>query len=240
MKRLTSVDDIAGLGTILGVWAHPDDETFSSAGIMATAAQNGQKVICITATKGEKGVQDESRWPADKLGDIRAHELAQALKIIHVQHHHWLGYPDGACKDVNENEAIIKIQEFIDLYNPDSILTFGPEGMTGHDDHCTVSRWVSKAVEGLDVALYHTVQLYEIYEEMREADSKFNFFFNIDEPPLVEAKDCAILLRLSEDLIDKKFRCLSSMPSQYDGMLKHFSRESVCKMICTEAFIQAK
>ena len=77
---IKTTDDIKHLGTILFVAAHPDDETFNAGGILAAAARNGQTVIVVTATKGEGGVQDESRWPADSLGDIRAKELKQASK----------------------------------------------------------------------------------------------------------------------------------------------------------------
>src|ERR671922_141060 len=38
------------LGTILGVWAHPDDEAYLSAGLMARAVRNGSRVVCVTAT----------------------------------------------------------------------------------------------------------------------------------------------------------------------------------------------
>ena len=69
-----SSKDISQLGTIVGIWAHPDDETWSAAGIMATAAQNGQKVACITATHGDAGkTADQLCWQQDALYDIRAH-----------------------------------------------------------------------------------------------------------------------------------------------------------------------
>ena len=60
----------------MGVWAHPDDETMSSAGIMLSAIKNGQRVICLTATKGEEGSQDEKKWPKSKLANIREKELS--------------------------------------------------------------------------------------------------------------------------------------------------------------------
>ena len=47
--------DVRSLGTILGVWAHPDDEAYLSAALMALAVQNGQRVVCVTATRGELG-----------------------------------------------------------------------------------------------------------------------------------------------------------------------------------------
>ena len=50
-----TVTDAAELGTVLGVWAHPDDEAFLTAGLMAAARENRQRVVCVTATLGERG-----------------------------------------------------------------------------------------------------------------------------------------------------------------------------------------
>jgi len=240
MTNIQSVQDVKQLGTILSVWAHPDDESYSCAGIMAAAVANGQEIICVTATRGEAGVQDESRWSAARLGDIRAAEMAEVLKTLGITRHHWLGYADGGCKGVAEQPAVQKIKSFIDQYQPDSILTFGPEGMTGHDDHCAVSRWVSLAAADSRARIYHAVQLPEVYERLRQADEQFNIFFNIDQPPLREADQCAILLRLSDDLLIKKYQCLCAMPSQTEGMFRQFGQETICTMICTEAFVRAE
>jgi len=59
------------LGTVLGVWAHPDDETYLSAGLMAQAARDGERVVCVTATRGEGGSMDEERWPSATMGAVR-------------------------------------------------------------------------------------------------------------------------------------------------------------------------
>ena len=65
---------IPDLGTILGVWAHPDDEGYLSAGIMADAVRNGRRVVCVTATRGEAA--DPGRWPPAELAQIREVEIA--------------------------------------------------------------------------------------------------------------------------------------------------------------------
>ena len=46
------------LGTILGIWAHPDDEAYLSGGLMALASAAGSRVVCVTATRGELGTPD--------------------------------------------------------------------------------------------------------------------------------------------------------------------------------------
>ena len=61
--------------TLLGVWAHPDDETFVSSGLLLAARERGDRVVLVTATRGEHGTDDPARWPADRLGAHRAREL---------------------------------------------------------------------------------------------------------------------------------------------------------------------
>jgi LmbE family N-acetylglucosaminyl deacetylase len=50
-----SPDTTGDLGTVLGVWGHPDDEAYLSAGLMMRALTNGHRVVCVTATRGEAG-----------------------------------------------------------------------------------------------------------------------------------------------------------------------------------------
>ena len=49
-------------GTLLGVWAHPDDEAYLSGGLMAAATGAGRRVVVVTATYGELGTSDPERW----------------------------------------------------------------------------------------------------------------------------------------------------------------------------------
>jgi len=237
MHCVKTNDDIKRLGTILGVWAHPDDETFSSAGIMAVAINNGQTVACITATRGEAGVQDESRWPASQLADIRTRELEEAYAILGITNHHWLDYADDNCAEENWIIATARIAGIIDHYQPDSILTFGPDGMTGHPDHCTVSSWVDLAVEksGSRAVIYHAVQTQEQYDAIREADEHFNIFYNIDEPPICHPESCGIHFTLDDVLYVQKMAAQAAMKSQQEGMLEIFG-PSLRVSLGTEAF----
>ena len=58
---------ITDLGTVLGVWAHPDDEAYLSGGLMAMARDAGSRVVCVTATRGELGTPDPQAWPPERL-----------------------------------------------------------------------------------------------------------------------------------------------------------------------------
>lgn len=237
-----TVNDIKQLGSIMGVWAHPDDETFSSAGIMAAAISNQQNVVCLTATKGEAGSQNEEKWPVKKLAKIREYELREAFKVLGINNHHFLGYKDGSCDKVNAHIASSKISEYIAFYKPDSILTFGKEGITGHFDHITVSEWVDRAIELSGIKkprLFHAVETREHYENyFKIMDRRLNIYFNIDKPILYEDNECSILLRLDEQLHKQKYQALQKMPSQTEIMMKLFDRQFLYKSLSVEAFIE--
>ncbi len=241
MNQIRTAKDIKSLGRIMGIWAHPDDETFTSAAIMAMAVRNRQKVLCITATRGEAGVQDEARWPQEHLATIREKELEKALKIIGVKEHHWLSYQDGLCCEADTDEAVECLCDHIVKFKPATILTFGPDGMTGHPDHQTVSTWATKACARLEVKpqIFHCVQTKKQYKEsLEDLDKKLNIFFNIRHPHLVKNEECAILLELDDTTKDIKYRALKAMPSQTDRMLQSFTKEEICRALSPEAFLR--
>lgn len=242
MKQICAPDDVRQLGTILSVGAHPDDETFTAGGILAAAVKNGQRVVCVTATKGEAGSQDPQRWPTDTLGETRSAELAAALEILGVSEHQWLGYQDGQCSEVDSEAAVGQLLEIMQEVQPDSILTFGPDGLTGHPDHQTVSAWVSAAISQLahPPVVYHVAvdrQKYDKY--LQQVDAKLNIFFNIQEPPLLDAEDCAISFNCTDELSQLKLDALAAMPSQMTALLSSFDPDFIRKTFEKEVFVKA-
>ena len=57
--------------TLLGVWAHPDDEAYLSAATMSRVISSGGRVVLATATRGERGGNDDPQL----LAVIREREL---------------------------------------------------------------------------------------------------------------------------------------------------------------------
>ena len=136
---------IADLGTVLGVWAHPDDEAYLSAGIMGAVRDAGHRVVLATATYGEHGTPDPERWPPAEMAAVRQREQRASLDLIDVREHRWLGLADGTLADVPAADGEALVAALIAEVSPDTILTFGPEGMTGHSDHRAVSAWTTAA-----------------------------------------------------------------------------------------------
>jgi LmbE family N-acetylglucosaminyl deacetylase len=241
VKQITATADIKTLGTILGVWAHPDDESFVAGGLLAAAARNGQTVIGVTATKGEAGIQDAAKWPPKQLADIRAAELRDALHILGVPRHFWLDYPDGGCAEAPEHQAVGRLKLLIERFRPDTIITFGPDGLTGHSDHQAVSRWAALAARMCRPRprIYHVVFTPQHYTQyLVEADAKLNMFFNIDQPPLVDQGDCAIAYRLPDDICELKHRAFAAMPSQMDTLREVLPDQKFHQAFGAEYFVE--
>lgn len=236
------MDDVQRLGKILGVWAHPDDETFSSGGLVALARANGQRVGCITATRGESGVYHPERWPAETIVQTRSEELRAAQEILGINEHHWLDFGDGTCAEVPDSEALARIMPIIEVFRPDTIVTFASDGITGHDDHKAVSRWARLAAEQTDrpIRVLCSVVSAEAYERyLCDMDKELNIFFHIDQPNLYTKNACDLALKLPDEICQQKCRALQAMPSQTADMMEKFSVEYVCQAFADEYFVLA-
>ncbi|TDE92653.1 PIG-L family deacetylase [Occultella glacieicola] len=103
--------DAGSLGTILGIWAHPDDEVFLSAGLVAAARDAGRRVVVVTATLGKHGTTDATQWAPDRLGRVRGLELAASLAAVGVTEHRQLGHPDGSLARQQQLQAIDELAD---------------------------------------------------------------------------------------------------------------------------------
>jgi LmbE family N-acetylglucosaminyl deacetylase len=237
---MTTRNNIQELGSILVVGAHPDDEIFMAAGIMAAAVQSGQRVACVTATRGEQGIQDERRWPVAELAGIRTQELTVSLGVLGVREHTWLKYRDGECDTAEVEEAAAALRPVIEAFRPDIVLTFGPDGLTGHPDHVAVSGWTAAAVAGTDMRVLWAVVTPEQYTQLLEADSRANIFFNTPKPPLVAAENLAVDLRLDRKLAELKRRAFEAVPSQMEKLLAARPFDHPGEALARECFVEAQ
>lgn len=223
------VSDRAGmlpdLGTVLGVWAHPDDETYLTAGLMALTARRGNRVVCVTATRGEEGSWDEERWPTSTMGQVREAELMRSLEILGVTEHHWLDYHDGACASVDPEEGAGRIQALMEEVQPRSVLTFGPDGMTGHADHKAVCAWTTRAFDRAappGARLYYATMTPEWAAEFVPRMNQFNVFMEPGTPPITPRDGLAVDFTLPPDVLDLKMAAIGAHVSQVEGMLNTF------------------
>jgi LmbE family N-acetylglucosaminyl deacetylase len=229
------MSDIRELGTILSIWAHPDDEAYLCGGIMAMAAAADSQVVCATATRGELGVTDPTRWPPEQLPAIREAELAECLRILGVTEHRWLGYPDGGCADVDLNTAADQIAKIIRETTPDTILTFAPDGQTGHPDHIAVHHWTVEALRRTGIGTLHVVANTQEWVD-DHLPQWIELGAIVGEPPVAWTGPLSIDVALSGELLDRKYEALAAQASQTEALRAIVGDERYREIISVERF----
>jgi LmbE family N-acetylglucosaminyl deacetylase len=199
--------------TLLGVWAHPDDEAYLSAGLMLEHVARGDRVVIVTATLGEHGTDDPVRWPPARLAAVRHGELVRSLARLGVHEYRLLGYEDGTCHTGDGTEAIAR--HIIDV-RPDLIVTFGPEGMTGHLDHCAVSQWTTDAwrATASDAELWYSTVTPEFHRRWDDVNQRVGFWYDHAEPPTTLHDELSHSITLSQRQLDAKVAALRAHHSQ--------------------------
>lgn len=161
---------------VLGVYAHPDDESFCVGGTLAKYAANGAEIMIVSFTHGEAGqIHDSHVASRQTLGQTRSEELVKACEQLGVHHVQCFDYGDGRLSDIPMDDLIAQITYIIRDFQPDVVLTFGEDGVYGHPDHIAVGAATDQAfhlagnpsylpehlIEGLSI---HTpLQLYHSY-----------------------------------------------------------------------------
>lgn len=235
-----SDDPILGNGgAILGVWAHPDDEAYLSANLMAAARDAGQRVVVATATFGEHGTPDPDAWPPQRLAQVRAHELTASLAVLGVTEHHWLGFADGGCADA-DSAGIDAVAELIADVQPATIVTFGPDGMTGHPDHRAVSRWTTAAwrAAGCPGRLLYATVTPGFHAEWQAVNDRIGLWL-YGPGPVTDADDLALVVRADGHALDRKLVALRAQATQTSGLIETLGEDTYRRWWATEMFVAA-
>ncbi len=229
------------LGSVLGVWAHPDDEAYLSAGLMAIAARNGSRVVCVTATRGEGGSMDDERWPPATMGEVREAELLASLELLGVRDHRFLDLPDIDMDTSLPEAGAAMVRGIMDEVRPDTVLTFGPEGMTGHRAHQDVSRWATAAFHmyaAPGARLYCATYDHAWVDEWVPRLAPFDIYRPGTPPsdPIEDLKADGIHLVLPPDVLDLKMEAIQAHESQVEALIGVFGGDNLRQALGTESF----
>jgi LmbE family N-acetylglucosaminyl deacetylase len=233
--RVTDSAHLASLGTVLTVWAHPDDETYLAGGLLAGLTDAGLRAVCVTATRGEGADPHAVLQERAALAALRTEELEAALALLGVTEHHWLGYPDGGCADLDPAGPVRRLTRLLDDVRPDTVLTFGPDGFTGHPDHRAVSAWVDGAVRRSSAAprVLHAVKGEEVVDP--ELDEDFGVF-ELGRPRICGDDELAVRLELEDGLLDRKVDALLRQVSQTEGLVAAVGRVRFRAWVAAETY----
>lgn len=229
------------LGTVLGVWAHPDDEAYLSGALMALASDARSRVVCVTATRGELGTDDPERWPPHRLARLREQELAASLAALGVTEHRFLDHADGTLADVPPADGIRTIGGLLDEIRPDTVVTFGPDGMTGHADHRAVGSWVGGAVRAQrsgSVRLLHAIKTESWLRRHRELNERIGVFGPAGAPS-VRDEQIAVLVTPTADVLDRKVAALRAQVSQTAALEALIGEAAYREWLASEFFVEA-
>ncbi|MCL4489296.1 MAG: PIG-L family deacetylase [Chloroflexi bacterium] len=131
---------------VLAVFAHPDDESFRPGGTLALLAQRGVRLYLLTATRGEAGSRgNPPLCTPDELPAVRERELRCACAALGVEPPRLLDYRDGHVGAGDPEQLVERILQVVDEVRPQVMLTFGPEGLSGHPDHIAIGRCAAEA-----------------------------------------------------------------------------------------------
>lgn len=136
--------------SVLAVFAHPDDESLCCGGTLARLADEGMRVIVISASHGERGAQT---GPArdDALGRIRAGEIRAAAATLGIGQLVISDHPDGDLQWSHVSEFHAELVSFMRHHRPAAVITFGHDGLYWHMDHVGVHERTTTAVRSLGV-----------------------------------------------------------------------------------------
>jgi LmbE family N-acetylglucosaminyl deacetylase len=221
---------------LLGIWAHPDDEAYLSAGMMARAIDAGGSVTLLTVTDGECGFGHEDTRAPSTRAEQRREELERAMAQIGVTDIRTLGIPDGHVGTVPADPLVRSIKSVIKEIRPDAVLTFGPDGITGHKDHVANSVLVTRAwSEAPSGDLLYAAKTEAWLDEWRDLHSEFDVWMT-DEPTGVCAEDVELVIDLDESELDRKRAVLAEHRSQTASLSEAFGEDRYRRWIREEAF----
>ena len=165
---------------MLACFAHPDDEAFSASGVLAASTARGVDVRLVCTTYGEEGdIRQPGAATRETLAQVRHQELRRSCQVLGLQEPIMLGYRDSGWADhpaqyhpqafvqARAQEVVGRLVEEIRRFRPHVVLTYEPEGGSGHKDHkaicchTTVAMQVSGNLLSFPEQLHNGLQPYQ-------------------------------------------------------------------------------
>jgi LmbE family N-acetylglucosaminyl deacetylase len=229
------------VGTLLGVWAHPDDEIYLSAGLMAATRAAVTGWSSRPPPAASTAPTTLCSWPPARLAALRAQETVEALAALEVEEHRWLGYVDGGLPEESPQLGVDVVTRLLEEIRPDTVVTFGPDGMTGHADHRTISAWVTAAWHraGRPCRLWHATVTPDFHRDWGEVNTEIGLWFPGTTPPSVRPADLAYQLRCDGELLDRKLAALRAHSSQTAPLVERLGIDRFCRWWSCESFAGA-
>jgi len=129
--------------SLLGIFAHPDDESIACGGLLAWSAHLGAEVSLLCMTRGERG------RGAGEIGETRRRELEAAARVLGIGAVQLLDHEDGMLPWLAAGPLQSEIEDAIRARRPEVVVTFDADGLYWHPDHIAVHELTTAAVMAL-------------------------------------------------------------------------------------------
>ena len=232
---------------LLLVHAHPDDETINNGATMAYYARQGVDVTLVTCTRGEEGeilvpeLVHLASNREDNLGEHREIELANAMRVLGVKDHRFLGAPTRKWRDsgmmgtppnnrpdvfwnAQLDEAANFLVEIINEIHPNVMITYDENGGYGHPDHIQAHRVAMRAADlarevGWDIPkiYWNTIPRSVIEEGIEAMKGTGTQFFGVekaDDFPFAAPDELVTSVIDAEDFAALKMDAMRAHPTQ--------------------------
>jgi LmbE family N-acetylglucosaminyl deacetylase len=221
---------------LLGIWSHPDDEAYLAAGLMDETRRAGGRVTLLTVTDGELGFPADDARPPTERRRQRRRELHAAMATIGVHDIRLLGIADGGVSQASERDLIRSFRAVMADVRPDVIVTFGPDGITGHPDHVATSRLATAAwLEHGEGELWYAAKTVAWLDEWRWLHDRFGMWMT-EEPTGVVYDDIEVDLVLRANQLRRKRAVLARHASQTAAVAEAMGEAEYRRWIGQETF----
>ena len=226
--------------TLMAVHAHPDDESSSTGGVLATYSAEGIRTVVVTCTNGEFGDAPGGIKPGQDghdeatVAQIRLAELRQATKLLGVTDLELLGYHDSGMADweyknrpdafcnIPPAEVTGRISALIEHYRPQVVITYDDKGLYQHPDHVYASQMAQAAVAatGIPAKLYLSTIRGSSWGKLREALREAG----ADVPEMELSEEQLAQVAATEAAITTTVDIRAVLPRKRDALMAHASQ----------------
>lgn len=174
---------------LLGVFAHPDDETGMAPTLAYYAHGRGARIAHIYCTRGEGGGNMVGTQAGHALGALREFELNQCLDLLGIRHVRFLdqldwAYTESAAATLEKwgkETTLERLVRLIRVFRPEVILTMNPAPTPGqHGHHQSAGILATEAFDAAADPARFTSQLTK--EGLRPWQTRRLFYSGAGEP----------------------------------------------------------
>lgn len=203
---------------LMYIFPHPDDESFGPAGAIHQQIKEGNEVILLTFTKGgATKVRHQLGLSVQQMGEVRVKEMRKVKTTLGISEMTILDYPDGGLSKLNPLVLEQEVREWLQLYQPDVVITYPVHGGSGHHDHIALHHVIKRLfyVRAPELSFWKRLAFFTVI------DTEKPMFLDGGIPRVTQTRqeDISVILTLTEEDVNAMKKALQCYET-YQEMVK--------------------